>query len=195
MGIPIDYNNLTLKQFIEVKEIESKHLDKLKMRMALVSYFTGKDSETMPLKSTLLTTGLKVHLFKVDLLLASKIKARTKSAIWIGFKRYKSITDATKLNVNQYTALKELGKTPNTQIHRMAGLLFYQGSGFELKHWDRISNELLKAKVGEVAPVVFFYSNVLERLNQILPSFFLINQLKIEGEIKELMRTTPGLAS
>lgn len=177
---------------MECKAIEAQHLDKLKRRMALVSYFTGQDAETMPLRSTLFKSGLKYHLFRIDALLASQITEKVKSAVWIGLKRYKSITDATKLNVNQYTALKELGKNTNAQFNRMAGLLFYKGSGFDLKTWDKISNELLKAKVGEIAPVVFFYSVVSERLNQILPGFFLTNHLMIGKELKEMMATTHG---
>lgn len=198
MRIPINYNKLTLKQFIECKAIEEQFKnDTQKKRLALVSYFTGKDAETMALRTSKLKfwkLSLKYALFRVDLLLASKISANIKNTIWIKGRRLKGVTDANKLNVNQYTGLKELGKNPNANINRIAGLLFYNTDEFILKDWDRNSELLLSAKVGDVCPTVFFYTKVSERLNQILPSFFLMNQLEIEKEMNELIATTRGMS-
>ena len=197
MTIPTSYNKLTIKQFIDCKAIEAKFsADKFKMRMELVSYFTGRDSESMPLNTSKLKfwkLSLRYSLFRVDMLLASGISNKIKDSVWIKGKKLKGVTDARKLNVNQYTALKELGKQSDANFNRIAGLLFYNTDEFILKDWDKNSELLLSAKVGDIAPTVFFYTKVLERLNQILPSFFQMNQRDIEKTIEELIHTTPGM--
>lgn len=195
MKIPLSYNDLTIKQFIDVKAIESNP-DKMKMKLELVSYFTGKDAETMSLKSDkwkFWKLSLKYCLFRVNTLLDSQITANIKSSVKVKGVKLNGVTDANKLNVNQYTALKELGKEPNTHFNKIAGLLFYNTDDFILKDWDRNSELLLSAKVGDIAPTVFFYTKVSERLNQILPSYFLMNQLEIEQIMNELISTTSGM--
>jgi hypothetical protein len=194
--IPLSYNKLTIKQFIEVKAIE-ENPDKMQVRLQLVSYFTGKNAEEMSLRShrwKFWKPSLKYYLFRVDVLLASKISDKIKDSVMVKGKRLRGVTDATKLNVNQYTASKELGKNANANFNKIAGLFFYNTDDFVLKDWDKNSELLLSAKVGDIAPTVFFYTKVSERLNQILPSFFLTNQLEIEKELNSLISTTSGMS-
>jgi len=196
MGVPISYDSMTVRQFIEVKDVERKYSDLLEMRMALVSYFTKKDAETLDLNV------LKWQLFKVDSLLASQPNTNVKDVIWINGRRYKTFADVTKLSrvqtkliVDQAVTAKELAKNGqgDSNLHRLLGLVYLRakiGSNpeFDVKTWDDVSEDMLDAKVGDVYGAVFFYSNVLEKLMPIIPYFLMEAEQIIENHMAEVLQ-------
>lgn len=205
MGVPISYNKLTVRQFIEAKKIELAHTDILNKRMALVSHFTGKDAETLDLNI------LKWQLAKVDMLLTSDINTKVKEVIWINKRRYKTFADVTslsktqtKLIVDQAVTAKELAKNGqgDSNIHRLLGLVYLRAKigtkpEFNVSTWDDISEDMLDAKLGDVYGAVFFYSNVLKKLTPIIPYFLIMAEMTIENHMKEVNQwaATHGLSS
>lgn len=205
MGVPISYNKLTVRQFIEAKKIELAHTDILNKRMALVSHFTGKDAETLDLNI------LKWQLAKVDMLLTSDINTKVKEVIWIKGKRYKTFADVTslsktqtKLIVDQAVTAKELAKNGqgDSNIHRLLGLIYLRAKigtkpEFNVSTWDDISEDMLDAKLGDVYGAVFFYSNVLKKLTPTIPYFLIMAEMTIENHMREVNQwaATHGLSS
>lgn len=194
MGVPLSYNSLTVRQFVECKEIELKHKDLLDKRMALVSYFTKKDAESLSLNV------LKWQLFKVDALLTSQPSTKVNEVIWINSRRYKTFADVTKLTkvqtkliVDQAVTAKELIKNGKGDInlHRLLGLVYLRAKigttpEFDVKTWDDVSEDMLDAKIGDVYGAVFFYSNVLEKLTLIIPYFLIQAEETIQEHMKEV---------
>ena len=190
MRIPLSYKSLTLKEFIKVKTIELKCPTREAKVAALITYYTGKSIASIDL------TWLKIYRFQVNILLDSwdKVKqAKLKPIVWIKGKRYKSITDATKLNNNQYTTIKSLVKDGqgDKNINRLAALIFYRyklnsSPQFDDSIYEELSDAMLSAKVGDIAPTVFFYAKVLERLSPFLEFYLVRSQMEIEKEIAEL---------
>jgi hypothetical protein len=199
MKIPSSYKNLTLKEFIKVKTIELQCRSREATVAALITYYTGKAIADIDL------TWLKIYRYRVNRLLdswESVKRAKVKPTIWIGTKRYKGITDATKLNTNQFTTIQSLLKDGqgDKNINRLAALIFYRYKfgttpEFNDKYYEEISEAMLSAKVGDIAPTVFFYAKVLERLQPILKYYFLKSQTEIDAIIAELIVEIPGLDS
>jgi hypothetical protein len=196
MGVPISYNQLTVREYVKVKEIEMKHSDLLDRRMALVSHFTNKNAENLDLNV------LKWQLFKVDSLLASQPSTKVKHVIWINGRRYKTFADVTKLSkvqtkliVDQAVTAKELAKNGQGDInlHRLLGLIYLRAKigttpEFDVKTWDDISEDMLDVTIGEVYGAVFFYSNVLEKLTPIIPYFLMEAEQTIENHMAEVLQ-------
>lgn len=196
MGVPISYNQLTVREFVKVKEIEMKYSDLLEKRMALVSYFTKKDAETLDLNV------LKWQLFKVDSMLASSPSTKINDIIWVNGRRYKTFCDVTKLSkvqtkliVDQAVTAKELAKNGRGDInlHRLLGLVYLRAKigitpEFDVKTWDDVSEDMLDVKVGDVYGAVFFYSSVLEKLMPIIPYFLMEAEQTITNHMAEVLR-------
>lgn len=187
MRIPLSYKNLTLREFIKVKTIEL-HCRSHEARVAaLITYYTGKNLADIDL------SWMKIYRFRVNRLLESweiVKRGKIKDTVWIGTKRYKGITDATKLNVNQATTIKTLvkGGQSDKNINKLAALIFYRYKlnttpEFNDKLFDEISEDMLSAKVGDIAPTVFFYAKVLERLTPLLEFYLVRSQMEIEDEL------------
>jgi len=196
MGIPSSYNGLTLKEFIEVRGIELNVSDSMEMRISLIEHFIKKDPQSLPLWK------FELHLKDIDLFRASYELLKTKKAksvIWIKHTRYKGITDATKLSINQYTAIKGLVKDGQSDVnlHKLAALIHYgykfnTEPQFNDKLFEEISEAMLSAKVGDIAPTVFFYAKVWQRLSLSLNFYLLRSQMEIENAIESLTAEMHG---
>jgi hypothetical protein len=192
--IPLSYNNIKVKDFITCKRIEKENVSLADKRAALISHFTGKSIGSLSLAE------VQYYRIRVDFLLNSKIKTKIKPILWLKWKRYKAITniaditkDQVKISVNQATTAKELAKNEmsDVNIDKLIGLVyfrykFFSKPKFNIDDYEEICNEMLEAKLGDVYPTVFFYSRVLETLNQILPHYLIQATETITEILKEI---------
>ena len=192
MKIPLSYKKLTLRKFIELKKIEAACKTKAEVKAALITHYTGKSIASTP------NDKWKLLILRVELLLESYKtiqNTKPKKHIWVGFKRYYGLTDATKLCSNQFTCVQELIKNGkgDVNLNKLAGLIFYRHkfntqAEFNDKTFEEISEVMLDAKVGDIAPTVFFYAKTLNRLKPLLPFSTLQSQIELEPAINELMK-------
>lgn len=192
MKIPLSYKNLTLRKFIELKALELSCKTKEEVKAAIITHYTGNSIASIP------NDEWKLLILRTELLLQSydKIKnEKIKEHIWIKGKRFKGITDATKLCNNQYTGIKTLVQNGqgDVNLNKLAGLIFYRHkfntrAQFSHDDFEEIQELMLDAKVGDIAPTVFFYAKVLERLKPLLKYYSLRSQIEIEEAIEELMK-------
>lgn len=192
MKIPLSYKKLTLRKFIELKKIEAACKTKAEVKAALITHYTGKSIASTP------NDKWKLLILRVELLLESYKaiqNSKPKKHIWVGGKRYYGLTDATKLCNNQFTCIQELikGGKGNVNLNKLAGLIFYRHKfnkepEFNDKTFEDISEVMLDAKVGDIAPTVFFYAEVLNRLKPLLQFYSLRSKIEVETAINELMK-------
>lgn len=185
MGIPTEINDLTLKQFIEFTRInEDKNIEALDRKAELIKYFTGLDPETLPLAD--------FHKYSswIDLLIISTPSEKIHPVITVAGKKYASVTDVARFNVNQYTALQEFIKGGAiANLNKIASLCFYRQTDkptFDSEDRVDIEKELLNAKVSDVHGTVFFYSKVMKTLSPFLEIYFLSASRTIQEMMKEI---------
>lgn len=196
MGIPLYYDDLTVKQFIEVKSTEAayKH-DRVEMKVQLIMYFTGLNYNDVTVRMAL--DEFEKLSKRIDLLLSSKPSEKLEQEITINGKKYWTPTDVTKLNTGQYTAISTFTSKgqANQNIDKLLGLIYYEViDGERPKYRDNyldIGKELLEAKLGSVYGAVFFYSKVLEKLNPV----FQLYSIEVEMIMEELQAEAKALGS
>lgn len=202
MRIPTSYNSILVKDFLKVHEILESKNDLFDKKCQIITYFTGKDSDTIPFKYTNLKDritkrNLTQLLKRVDKLINSEKPRSVKSVFFVGKKRYKTVLDATLLNANQYTAISTYTDKGQAEknIIKTLGVLVYQyplfgNPKFNSDKINEIEADLMNARLKDVYGILLFFCKVAEQLNAILPIYLVKAEEEIAMALKELIHTS-----
>lgn len=177
MGMPIDINKLTIREFINY----NKCLEQEDPDFALMREFLGltqKDIDEMPLG--------KLNLIRIQIgwLRTSKLSRRRKRIVRVGCRFRFAFRD---FNANQFTALDTY--TYPDQINLIAAVGYGFGK-FNENDVDKWAQRFLDVKVGKVSGQVFFCTQLSPNLNLSLGLSSLQARMKIKSHLMEMSEHT-----
>ena len=181
----MDYQNLTIRQYQLINQIVKSDKDDLDKEIAIASIITGKSEEeilTMPLEQV-------KELFSYAKLNEAEANLKVNKYVWLNGKLYTGITDLDKLTTGNYVDLKNFGsKDFIGNLHNLLAILYKPllAGKIDGKKHAQIASDMLDAKLGQVAGLVFFYSNVLESLNPTIQMSLVMAAHEIQEVMKEI---------
>lgn len=177
MQIPLSINDLTVKQFQEINQIIRTEKDCLESHIKLISCLFGKSIEWVESHTP---AQIGAWAREIDKLLKSPINKKVKSFIRAGKHFYKPMLEIQNIKAGQLIALKfyeERASGTQVHLHNQLACVFtrltWYGKAKKYNSSDHedIASDMLEAKVGEVYGVLFFYTNVFEKLNLVTQTY------------------------
>lgn len=205
MRIPRFLNNLTLKQYVDFRKIETKQYEDEAERVEdWIELFTGLSKEQVR----------ELPIYKVQLLATqigrlrnTPLNTRVNKTIWIKGKRYKCVKNEYHLNTNQLVSAETFRLSTLDNYHRLAAIVYmrakyFKEPVFDSKNFEDLAKEYLNVKVGKIFGAVFFYSKRLIRLRTISQHYLKSSltqiterEKEIEQQLKSLGIDTDGTTS
>lgn len=177
MLLPKNIGELTVKQFQALTKIYNSDKDLLDKGVEALALVTGLSEDEILSKDH---KEVKLGFTHINNLLQQTPKQGFKKWIVSNGKIYKAVTDISKISTGQYLDLKNLSKDDKwiDNMHLLLGCLFLpvnwygKAKRYDGSKLDAISKDLLDAKLKDVYGLLFFYSNVLEKLSPIIQTSF-----------------------
>ena len=192
--IPINVNNLLIKDYIDFELLKQTDADTLK----LCSYFT---EHPVSYFEELSFNELERFLFRLRLLLNSKPNVKRKEIVKVNGIRYRAAKTEKDFRTNQYTAYSEYNKAPIKNLHKKLAVIYTDTKLFKPYEFndsnvnERANNILNYGKVGDFIGNVFFFNNLFEGLSLISQTSFLIANLQIKELLAEIAQEEQDLES
>ena len=181
----MELQNITIRQYQLINQIVKSDKDELDKEIAIASIITGKSEDdilSMPLPQV-------KELFSYAKLNEAESNLKVNKYVYLKGKVYVGLTDLDKLTTGNYVDLKNFGKDDFIgNLHNLLAILYkplFAGKIDGKKH-AKIAEAMLDAKLGQVAGLVFFYSNVLESLNPTIQISLEIAARDIQETMKEI---------
>ena len=192
MTIPKRYEDLTVDQFMQLEALKLNKslplLDKAVAKLSILSGLSIDEVEKMNIQ--------KVYATLLDaVFLNTPIDAMPlKDSVYLGYKKFKAITDITDFTTAQHKDFNEFIKMnnnnyvaclPNIIAICHKELTLY---GYKYKSDNHFKNVEIfkKAKLKDVMGAVFFYSNCLKSYNEIITTCLEKSQSQIKEFLKEI---------
>lgn len=183
----MDYKDLTIKQYQAINQIVKSDLDELDKEVAIAALITGKTEDeilNLPIPEV-------KKIFSQTRLRETEMSLKPKKYVFINGTLYVGLTDLDKLTTGNYVDLKNFGsKDFVSNLHNLLAILYkplFSGEIDGKKH-SKIASDMLDAKLGQVAGLVFFYSNVLESLNPTIQMSLAIAAQDIQEVMEEMKK-------
>lgn len=190
MAIPINVNNLSLKDYSNYKSIQQSVVDfNIDKNIKHLEYFTNKPDSYF---EALSENDLKVWLNKIKSLINSSETASIKKAFWFGFKRFKLAKNDKEFNVNAWTALQSFEQEPLKNLSKIIAIYYQRTPLFRkwtfndatvLDNAELFNNKL---KVKDFIGGFFFYQNHFENQKVILKAYEKVTQMELEEHMTEV---------
>lgn len=188
MKIPNSINKLTLKQFIQLTEIEQSELsdfEKGEQILSLVSGLSLHEINNLPIWK------VNNYFKQIAVLRASKPNLNVKKWLFVKGKLYRLTKDEFHLNTNQFTAADTFNADTINNFNKLAAVIYeryklFGKSEFTDESFRELSEYFSNCKVGRIYGAVFFYSVKFKTLKVSLGQSSLKQNQKIVQHIREI---------
>lgn len=165
---------MTIETYQKVNKIAQASGDSIEKEIDIASAITGKSKEEIE----------NLPLAKVKALTRINISGRKKKYVLINKRLYKGLTDPEELTTGQYVDLKTFGKDFIPNLHNMLAII-YKPVFKRYKH-EEVAEDMKKANLDDVYGLLFFYSNILEKLSPTIQISLELAKEEIAERLKEL---------
>lgn len=192
--IPSSVKDITISQFMRCVDIyNTPGIDLLDREILILSELTGKPEEYF----TSMDIGELKKLFrKVPILSIDGLKdVRFNKQLLLNGWLYKAVYDPSEVNVALYRDLKTyIDKGIDKNLHKILACIyrpvFRKYTSAEHK---KTSELMLKQKIGNVTGAVFFYSDLLKRLNRPIQTYLKEKLTLIETSLRSELKSLKAL--
>lgn len=189
-----DFNDFTVQEFQEWHKAINTDMDLMDREYKLLSICAGISED----KAMSIPNGKVIEMFrKMNKLKLTEPSKKVKPYMSIGWRPYKAIVMPSELealmSANQFTTAITYSKTTESSIenlHRLLALIYTPYYPFTkpkiAENQGKLAKTMLKAKIGDVYGVVFFYSIVSPKLQEAFQQFSHQNDQVIMNHLKEM---------
>jgi hypothetical protein len=195
MIIPSSYNNLTIEQFQKLTVLVTKD-QSIERDILILSLLTGKSS----FEIEKLTPTVFYQYFAMASFINEPIKSiGLKKSTWLGFKKFKAITEIHDFTTAQHKDFTEIMKAnDNNYITCLPNILAICHKELTLKGYVYNSDNHYKnakifsqAKIKDVLGAVFFYSKCLKSYSTIIENSLVLHTQMIKEMLEEIEGDKP----
>jgi hypothetical protein len=185
MNLPKRFEDLTLKQYIDLIELDKDlNLTVIEKAVKKLSILSGKaieDIESLDFKK------LFYYLAKVKFTNEPPENIAFKKSFIIGFRKYVATTNLQEMKPAQLIDFAALQKANKPLNDLLAVMYKRSGKEYDYKEHEKISKELLKAKVSDCLGLVFFYLNFFKKCEPLIVQFLEKQQSIIKEGMKGIV--------
>ena len=195
MIIPSSYNNLTIEQFQKLTVLVTKD-QSIERDILILALLTGKSSfEIEKLSPTVFYQYFAMASFINEPIKSIPLKKST----WLGFKKFKAITEIHDFTTAQHKDFTEIMKAnDNNYIACLPNILAICHKELTLKGYVYNSDNHYKnakifsqAKIKDVLGAVFFYSKCLKSYSTIIENCLALHMKTIKEMLEEIENDKP----
>lgn len=184
----MNYNNITVAQYMKATEILNDDFDSEVDRMAaLISYFIGKSfDEVMEMD----INDFKKQAEKLSFLKSPLPLFHVMDFIVVGKKLFTATKSLTEMKVNQMIDFQSIYKDSGNDVakcmDKLLPIVYVQKEYDPSKHQENVKI-LSNAKVSEVSGLVFFYSDFWSNAEKTIQAY-------TESQLKEIAKRMDWIA-
>lgn len=188
-AIPLNVNDLLIKDFINFEHIRTSGKDELDIELKICSYFTMVSVIEL---EELSFNELDNYLWRAKELISSKPSVKKHSLIKVNGIRYRAAKSEKDFKTNQYTAYSQYNENPLDNLHKKLSVIYSETKLFKEYQFnesnirDRALNFYNYGRVGQVYGTLFFYSNLFEGLNLISQAYSVIANEEIKNHMEQV---------
>lgn len=183
--IPNSVKGLTVSKYMECVDIyHTPNLDLIDREILILSRITGKTEQYY---SELPMNELVKQFAKVPVLSIDNLKdVRLNKYIFIKGWLYKAVINPGEINVALYRDLKTyIDKGIDKNLHKILACIYRPVLlPYTTKCHERTAKLMLNQKIGHVSGAVFFYSDILKRLNPLIQTYLEQTLIRMEKNLK-----------
>lgn len=178
MNIPTSVNQLTLNQFVKLKQIEDTELTSFEKGEQILSLVSGLTIEQI---NDLKLWKLDYYFKRIALLRASQPNTKVNKWLFIKGKLYRLVKSEKHLNTNQFTAADTFAIDAVANFNKLAAIIYTHKGKFTDESFEELSNYFANCKVGKIYGAVFFYSNRFKH-SKVISDFYFQQSMKVIKE-------------
>jgi len=189
----MNFCDLTIKQYIDLNEVDKSELEPLDKSITRISIVSGKsidELEDMPINKLISMAGHSAYTIPETL---------SFNNIRIGLSTYKPVLDLTVMSPAQFIDFNTLSKL-GRPINELLAIIYVSKIYDPAKHaW--LSEQMLKRKVSEVLGAVFFYTRFWKRCERIITQSLvsvtkdlteLVNEIQTDKSFQDFLTNGDG---
>lgn len=186
------FEDLTLKQYIELNDLDSTKfdsdplfdaMDRAVKKLSIISGLSVDKIESMH------RNDIMTYLARTNFVNDPPKEFGFKTALRFGFKKYTATLDLSDMTPAQMIDFMNLSKA-GAPVNDLLAVMYVRGKYDPAKH-PYVSSKILEQKVGHCLGLFFFYSAYLKRCEPIIAAF-LENSAKEIQEIVDEITTDKG---
>jgi hypothetical protein len=177
------FEDLTLKQYIELQELQSSSLSVIDKAVKKLSIITGESIDYIESINVKEVYSLLASVSFVD---NPPEEIAVKKRIRLGFMLYEPTLSLTEMKVNQLTDFYHLydNKAP---INEILAVIYKPIKGsYKPANHAKVAKMLLNEKVGNTLGTLFFYSNYWKRCEKTITEYLNKQNQVIQSFMKEI---------
>lgn len=174
------FEDLTIKQYIKLVELDKQDLDALDKAIHQMAIITNKSISEIEL--------MDVNYVKSKIACLKRIPTEIafKKSIWIGFKKYTPSVNLVNTQVNQLTDFYSLYKN-EAPINELLAVIYKPKNGkYTADNHSYVANKMLNKRVGDVLGAVFFSLSYYKKCEKLINQYLENSQQIISQVMTEI---------
>lgn len=193
MRIPYNFESITLRQFMQLHELNKKDgLSTLDLNIQRLSILSGKSIEYL---EDLDLKVLQKYINKIEYVKTPPKNLRVVKRFWLGGQLFKPTVSLEDMKANQLVDYNSISKSVNgdnaSVANKLLAIMFkpyklFGKTKYTPDNHAKISEKLLDAKVGDCLGLLFFYNGLWKRCEKHIIHYLQNSQLTIQKMMQEI---------